>query len=137
MNQPISTRTLGGGSAGLIQKLEHRRDKEGLSNRQFALKLGVSRELWRLTRIGKRGIGITLARGIRQNYPDLERDLNRIFLANDNDTSVSPYDISHTPHNGILGRFSRFLAFHLTKLIFPGRFNPAQALKSKSVRKPK
>lgn len=55
----------------LIDKLIEKQRQEGLSDRLFAQKLGVSRQLWQFTRTGRTRIGERVCRGALRAYPDL------------------------------------------------------------------
>lgn len=66
----------------LILKLKSLQITKKLSGHKFADKLGVSHQLWQMTRTGKREIGLTMLKGIVRAYPELNRDV-LIFLAGD------------------------------------------------------
>lgn len=95
----------------LIAKLEKRQAKEGLSNREFADKLGVSSELLRLTRKGERNLGQALIRGIIRVYPEYKKEALFILsrsVETPTQTSDHPTDAPGKPperyRGGFLGR---------------------------------
>ena len=53
---------------------------ECMSDRQFAKKLGISHQLWQMTRTKKRDIGLVLLKAIVKAYPVLNRNV-LLFLA--------------------------------------------------------
>jgi len=55
----------------LLQKLIEKQKLEGLSDGKFALKLGISRQLWQATRTGKMRIGERLITGVLKAFPEL------------------------------------------------------------------
>jgi len=55
-----------------VEQLDLFRMKSRLGHAEFAREVGISPELWRLTRTGKRPVGISLLRGVLQRYPSLE-----------------------------------------------------------------
>ncbi len=64
----------------LLSQLKLRQIAECMSGRQFAEKLGISHQLWQMTRAGKREIGLVLLKAIVKAYPILNRDV-LLFLA--------------------------------------------------------
>ena len=64
----------------LLSKLRLRQVGECMSDRQFAGKLGISHQLWQMTRTGKRDIGLVLLRATVKAYPILNQDV-LLFLA--------------------------------------------------------
>jgi len=92
----------------LIAKLERRQAEEGLSNRQFSDKLGISSELWRLMRKGKRNVSQALARGVIRVYPEYKEDVLFILSSSvDTPTPSSDYPTttSETHQSGSTGGF--------------------------------
>ena len=78
--------------------LEKLKQKQGNQNDyQFAGKLGVSHQLWQMTRTGKRDIGLVILRASLKAFPNLGRDI-LVFLAND-------ADAHQTTQDGERGRF--------------------------------
>lgn len=59
----------------MLDKLIKLQNQEGMSNRQFAEKLGISTQLWQATRTGKRPIGLMLIKAIMRAYPKLRFDV--------------------------------------------------------------
>ena len=60
----------------LENKLKARQDKERLSDHKFADKLGISYQLWQMTRTGKRAIPRPpILTGIAEVYPELAPDV--------------------------------------------------------------
>ena len=55
----------------LIQSLADRQHELGLNNIEFAARLGISRQLWEMTKTGKRNVGVTLLGGIVRAFPEL------------------------------------------------------------------
>lgn len=53
----------------------------GMSEREFAKKLGISHGLWNQTKNGKARVNDTLLRGAMQAFPDLEEDVIKYRLA--------------------------------------------------------
>lgn len=56
----------------LIRRLEHLQAAEGLSDRAFAIKLGITNGQWSGVRRGDRLIGRKTLRAIVRRYPGLE-----------------------------------------------------------------
>ena len=113
--------------------LEKLRLKQGeLSDYKFADKLGVSHQLWQMTRTGKREVGLTVLQGTIRAYPELSRDV--LFFLQGNVVSPSvigefPTDGTQNAHDGKLGRFGGWLR-DCIKRVFSSKAN--QATKSKS-----
>lgn len=59
----------------MLGKLIKVQAQEGMSDRQFAGKLGISTQLWQATRTGKRPIGLTLIKAVIRAYPSLRFDV--------------------------------------------------------------
>jgi len=55
----------------VIEQVEQRQIKEGLSDTRFAQKLGISRQMWEAILTGERQAGYKVWNGIIENYPDL------------------------------------------------------------------
>jgi len=66
----------------LIERLKKYQSQLGLSNYKFAERLGISAELWRMMKLGKRAVSLSLLRGIMKAYPEMEEDV-LIFLRGD------------------------------------------------------
>jgi len=81
----------------LVVKLRDYQVHQCLSDEKFGDKLGVSPELWRMTRTGRRNIGITLLKGIMRAYPELEQDV-LLFLLGDAGKTAEVIAIPTTPH---------------------------------------
>lgn len=81
----------------LIEKLKEIQAREGLSDYKFADKLGVSPQLWQMTRTGKRDIGSVILKAVAKTYPELNRDV-LIFLGSDASILSNQFsDLSTTP----------------------------------------
>ena len=65
---------------GLIDKL--RAEQGTLSDYEFAKNLGISHQLWQMTRSGKREIGLVVLKGIVRAYSKLHQDV-LLFLSGD------------------------------------------------------
>ncbi len=59
----------------LVEILADYQANQHESDGVFARRLGVSTELWRVTRSGLRNIGITLLKGVLKTYPELEGEV--------------------------------------------------------------
>lgn len=59
----------------LIQEVRKRQLGEGLSDSRFALKLGISRQMWESILKGKRHPGYKVLSAIATTYPDLTDDV--------------------------------------------------------------
>lgn len=96
----------------LKDKLKEIQTREDLSDYKFADKLGVSHQLWQMTRTGKREIGLAVLQGTIRVYPELSRDV-LLFLSGDVEASTIIGDTSTTPpertQDGKLGRFRGWL----------------------------
>lgn len=90
-------------ASSLLEKLKEIQDKEGLSDYKFADKLGISHQLWQMTRTGKREIGLTILQGVRVVYPELDRDV-LLFLSNNVDISPEERDITTITPETALGQ---------------------------------
>lgn len=64
----------------LVDRLIERQQALGLSDTEFAVRLGVSYPTWHKTRVGTYPIGISVVRGTLASFPDL-RDAVIDFLA--------------------------------------------------------
>lgn len=64
----------------LLNQLRLRQVAECMSDRRFARKLGISHQLWQMTRTGKRDIHLVLLKAIVRAYPVLNRDV-LLYLA--------------------------------------------------------
>lgn len=64
----------------LLEKLKLKQGE--LSDYQFANKLGISHQLWQMTRTGKREISSVILRATTRVYPELDQDV-LIFLRGD------------------------------------------------------
>lgn len=69
-------------ATSLIEKLKEIQAKEGLNDYKFADNLGISPQLWQMTRTGKRDIGLVILRAATKAYPELYRDV-LFFLGDD------------------------------------------------------
>jgi len=58
-----------------LQLLKQKQAEESLSNTEFATKLGISRQLWEATLLGKRAIGQSLINGAWRAYPELKETI--------------------------------------------------------------
>lgn len=107
----------------LTEKLKELQIKEGLSNRKFASRLGISHQLWQMTRTGKRGIGLTLLKGIVRAYSEFNRDV-LIFLAGDVYIKTTDETNGTEPHQTHRASFQRALQglcgvfYRVKKLVF-------------------
>lgn len=92
----------------LREKLKEIQTREGLSDYKFADKLGVSHQLWQMTRTGKREIGLAVLQGIMRACPELDRDV-LFFLRSD--VVIDAGIVGHAtpppekPQNRFLARF--------------------------------
>lgn len=106
-------------ATSLIEKLREIQTREGLSDYKFADKLGVSHQLWQMTRTDKREIGLTILQGTLRAYPELSREV-LLFLSIDvvKDTgfagdTTTPSETSSDKHQG--GLLSRLIS-HIKQL---------------------
>lgn len=58
-------------SERIVDALIAKQLMEGLTNTEFAAKLGISTGMWTLIRTGKREMGVKPLRGIAAHYPDI------------------------------------------------------------------
>lgn len=92
----------------LKEKLKELQVAAGLSDYKFADKLGVSPQLWQMTRSGKRQVGLVILRAVTKAYPELSRDI-LIFLGADVSIISQLGGITTIPSQTAQGgRFSRF-----------------------------
>jgi len=63
----------------LAETLEQRQQELGLSDGQFAQRLGISRPLWVATRTGQRAVALQLLRGVARAFPDLDAEILRFL----------------------------------------------------------
>ncbi len=56
----------------LIEELKRLQAKEGLTGKQFAVKLGIHEISWRRIKNRRAGIGIEFLKGVRRAYPCLK-----------------------------------------------------------------
>ena len=66
----------------LLGKLKDKQSQRGLSDYKFAKILGVSPQLWQMTRTGKREIGLVVLKAAIRAYPKLFKDV-LLFLSSD------------------------------------------------------
>jgi len=59
----------------LVTILEARQRELGLTDAAFADRLGVSRQLWAMTRAGQRAVGLLLLQGVVRAFPDLHNQV--------------------------------------------------------------
>ena len=59
-------------------------NREGLTDREMAERLGCSRQLWQMTRTGRIPLSNTITRCISKNFPELNKEVLK-FLARDGD----------------------------------------------------
>lgn len=59
----------------LLEKLIEKQKAEGLSDLQFAKRLGVSRQLWAMTRSGDTPLGMRVLSGVVREFPSLTDDV--------------------------------------------------------------
>lgn len=99
-------------ATSLIEKLKEIQAREGLSDYKFADKLGISHQLWQMTRTGKREIGLTILQATMKAYPGLSGDV-LVFLSSDVELSSHVGDLSTIPsqpsQNGKLAHFRAWL----------------------------
>jgi len=104
---------------GLIDRLTEYQRYWRLSDHKFAERLGISSQLWQMTRTGKRDIGLSVLKGVMRAYPELEQDVT-LFLRGDVDTMTSlvgsPTDDHQQPpaqysgvFRGVFDKVHRFL----------------------------
>lgn len=67
-----------------IAKLIKIQIKEKLTDKEMAVRLGCSRQLWQMTRTGKTSLSNTLIKCIYKRFPKLKRDVEN-FLNHDGD----------------------------------------------------
>lgn len=80
----------------LIEKLKEIQSEEDLSDYRFAEKLGVSHQLWQMTRTGKREIGLVILKAVLKVYPELYRDV--LFFLGGDGVNLSMFNaIATTP----------------------------------------
>ena len=107
----------------LKDKLKELQVAEGLSDYKFADKLGVSHQLWQMTRTGKREVGLAVLHGTITAYPELSRDV-LFFLSSDVEASTIIDDLSTIPsqttQDGKLGRFRGWLRGFINQLFGGG-----------------
>jgi len=98
--------------------LEKLREKQGkLSDNAFSCGLGVSQQLWQMTRSGKRGIGLTLLKGVSKTYPDLAPYV-LFFLGFDvSKYTVTANNITNTPETHQDANLRRFID-RVKKMLF-------------------
>lgn len=58
----------------LLSELIARQRREGLSERQFAQRIGVAPATWNEAKTGKRPVGLAIMRGALAAYPDLQAE---------------------------------------------------------------
>ena len=91
---------------------ELRLKQRELSDYKFADILGISHQLWQMTRTGKRELGLTVLQGVVKAYPELDRDV-LFFLQGDVVSPLISDTIITTPSqpslDGKLGRFRGWL----------------------------
>ena len=75
----------------IIRKLKQKQKEEGLSDKTFALKLGVHRMTWYRIRTRKTGISIDFLRRAVLIYPDLKEEAS-IFLTSNVATATKRAD---------------------------------------------
>ncbi len=59
----------------LIERLITRQRELGLTDGEFARRLGISRTLWWAIRTGQRAMGLRSLRGIVRAFPDLDDEV--------------------------------------------------------------
>lgn len=62
-------------SSNLIRLLAERQEELGLSDGQFAERLGISKALWHLHRSGKREPALSLLQAVVQRFPELQAEV--------------------------------------------------------------
>lgn len=86
MCQNISMKRLDSGTQLLTDKVRTIQLREQLSDREMGQLLGVSRQLYQMTRSGKIPPGNRILKGISATFPELQQDVI-YFLSNDADKS--------------------------------------------------
>ena len=81
----------------LADKLKEIQTKDGLSDYKFAARLGISPQLWQMTRTRKREIGLSILKGIVRAYPELCQYV-LIFLYGDVGNPTMPDSITIPPN---------------------------------------
>lgn len=89
--------------AELIQMLRERQTTLGLSDAAMAFRLGVSRELWNQTRLGKKKIKAKLLHGIVRGFPELTTDCLDFLRRNGTIVTVHGPSVPHQAHQGEQG----------------------------------
>lgn len=72
----------------LVQRLMDKQKAEGIGDREFAAKLGISGGAWSMVRNGKRELGSKALSGVARLYPDLNEDILR-YLTRDVSEAVA------------------------------------------------
>jgi len=91
-------------ATSLLEKLKEIQTREGLSDYKFSDKLGISHQLWQMTRTGKREIGLAVLQGTLRAYPELARDV-LFFLQGDVASPLISDTITTTPSENAQNRF--------------------------------
>lgn len=81
--------------AELIEVLK--RKQGDLSDYTYAEMLGVSQQLWQMTRSGKRDIGLTLLKAAAKAHPELAKDVLIFLGCNVNDLTKVLGDLPSAP----------------------------------------
>jgi len=100
----------------LKEKLKELQMAEGLSDYKFADKLGVSHQLWQMTRTGKREIGSVILKAILRTYPELSQAV-LIFLSGDVVSPLIPDNTTTTPSERVLDKRQGGLLSRLVVII--------------------
>jgi len=73
----------------LTGKLKYMQVHEGLTDKEMAIRLGCSRQLYQMTRTGKIPPGNKILRGISAAFPELQQDVIYFLSRNDNRLSTN------------------------------------------------
>jgi len=102
----------------LIGKLKYMQVQEGLTDKEMAIRLGCSRQLYQMTRTGKVPPGNKIIKGISTSFPELQQDVIYFLSNNDNrmsDNANNPLKCTSEPQGrglkgflvGLLGRIRK------------------------------
>lgn len=73
----------------LLEKLIEKQKTEGLSDKEFAKRLDISRQLWAGTRTGHIPLGMKVLAGVAREFPSLADDVLHTVRSYNLETSVA------------------------------------------------
>jgi len=79
----------------LVETLNHIQARDGLTNEQFAKKIGIHEVSWSRIRNFKKGFGDKSLKGIRQAYPELAITTNSFTAITFTANSSNSFDLKH------------------------------------------